>query len=89
VVTPDGATWKYEGGRPGLGVSGSGDSLAGIIGGLLARRAGPLAAILWGVWLHGEAGSALASKIAPIGFLAREISTEVPAILARAQASFE
>jgi len=89
VVTPDRATWKYEGGGPGLGVSGSGDALAGVIGGLLARGAGPLTALLWGVWLHGEAGSALASKIAPIGFLAREISAEVPGILARAQASFE
>ena len=42
--------------RPGLGVSGSGDVLAGIVGGLLARGAEPLTALLWGVWLHGEAG---------------------------------
>jgi ADP-dependent NAD(P)H-hydrate dehydratase len=45
------------GGGPGLGVSGSGDVLAGIVGGLLARGAEPLNALLWAVWLHGEAGA--------------------------------
>ena len=34
--------WTYDGGAPGLGVSGSGDVLAGIVGGLLARGAEPL-----------------------------------------------
>ena len=58
VVTPDGEAWTYEGGAPGLGVSGSGDVLAGIVGGLLARGAEPLNALLWAVWLHGEAGAA-------------------------------
>lgn len=83
VVTPDGQVWRYNGGAPGLGVSGSGDVLAGIVGGLLARGAGPLNALLWGVWLHGEAGAALAKKVGPVGFLAREISEEVPALLPR------
>ena len=82
LVAADGSAWVYPGGGPGLGVSGSGDVLAGIIGGLLARGADPLTALLWGVWLHGEAGRSLASKIGPVGFLAREISTEVPALLA-------
>lgn len=83
VVTPDGFSWTYEGGAPGLGVSGSGDVLAGIVGGLLARGAEPLNALLWSVWLHGEAGAALARKVAPIGFLAREIANELPALLPR------
>ena len=83
VVTPDGEAWRYAGGAPGLGVSGSGDVLAGIVGGLLARGAEPLNALLWGVWLHGEAGAELAKKIGPIGFLARQIADEVPALLPR------
>ena len=82
IVAPDGGAWKYRGGGPGLGVSGSGDSLAGIVGGLLARGAAPLTALLWGVWLHGEAGAALARRVGPLGFLAREIPDEVPALLA-------
>ena len=83
VVTPGGRAWTYRGGSPGLGVSGSGDTLAGIVGGLLARGADPLTALLWSVLLHGEAGEALAKKVGPIGFLAREIPDEIPALLAR------
>jgi len=83
VVCPDGDFWTYEGGAPGLGVSGSGDVLAGIVGGLLARGAEPLNALLWAVWLHGEAGAQLAKRIGPIGFLAREIADEIPALLPR------
>ena len=83
VIHPDGRAWTYRGGAPGLGASGSGDVLAGIVGGLLSRGADPLAALLWGVWLHGEAGAALAKKVGPIGFLARQIAGEVPALLPR------
>jgi ADP-dependent NAD(P)H-hydrate dehydratase len=83
VVTPQGECWTYGGGAPGLGVSGSGDVLAGIVGGLLARGAEPLNALLWAVWLHGEAGARLAERIAPIGFLAREIADEIPSLMPR------
>ena len=83
VVTPTGDAWKYCGGAHGLGVSGSGDVLAGIVGGLLARGAEPLSALLWAVWLHGEAGAKLSEKIGPIGFHAREIAEEIPALLPR------
>jgi hydroxyethylthiazole kinase-like uncharacterized protein yjeF len=83
VVAPDGTAWRYAGGGPGLGVSGSGDTLGGIVGGLLSRGADPLAALLWAVWLHGEAGCALARKVGPLGFLAREIPGEIPALLSR------
>ena len=81
IVHPDGRAWKYVGGGPGLGVSGSGDTLAGILGGLLARGADPLTGLLWAVWLHGTAGAALSRKIGKVGFLAREIPGEIPALL--------
>jgi len=83
IVEPDGDSWTYDGGAPGLGVSGSGDVLAGIVGGLLARGAEPLNALLWAVWLHGEAGERLGERIGPTGFLAREIAGEIPALLPR------
>ena len=83
IVTSDGSCWSFCGGAPGVGVSGSGDCLAGIVGGLLARGAEPLSALLWAVWLHGEAGARLAARIGPIGFLAREIAAEIPALLPR------
>lgn len=80
VVTPRGDVWAYTGGSPGLGVSGSGDVLAGIVGGLLARGAEPLNALLWSVWLHGEAGANLAKRVGLIGFLAREIADEISSL---------
>lgn len=83
VVTPEGDIWTYKGGAAGLGVSGSGDVLAGIVGGLLARGAEPLNALLWAVWLHGEAGARLAKKVGSIGFLARELADEIPPLLGR------
>jgi len=83
VVTPDGRAWTYRGGAPGLGVSGSGDTLAGIVGGLFTRGADSLTVLLWGVLLHGEAGEALSRKVGPVGFLAREIPGEIPALLTR------
>ena len=83
IVAPTGEAWFYRGGSKGLGVSGSGDTLAGIVGGLLAQGAEPVTALLWGVWLHGEAGAALERKVGPAGFLAREIPGEVPALLPR------
>ncbi|HEY7006609.1 MAG TPA: hypothetical protein VH392_09025 [Sphingomicrobium sp.] len=52
-----------------------------MVGGLLARGADPLNALLWAVWLHGEAGAQLAKKVGPVGFLAREIADEIPALL--------
>ena len=83
VVHPDGRVWTYSGGASGLGVSGSGDTLAGIVGGLLSRGADPLTALLWSVWLHGEAGASLAKKVGEVGFLAREIPDEIPSLLQR------
>ncbi|MBL6453925.1 NAD(P)H-hydrate dehydratase [Belnapia sp. T6] len=82
VVTPDGKAWLCGRGNVGLATSGSGDTLAGIIAGLLARGAVPLAATLWGVFLHAEAGERLARARGPVGYLAREIPGEVPGIMA-------
>jgi ADP-dependent NAD(P)H-hydrate dehydratase len=83
IATPGGKAWKYRGGGSGLAISGSGDALAGILGGLLARGGDPLTALLWSVWLHGESGRRLSRRLGPIGFLAREIPGEVPALLQR------
>ena len=83
VVSPDGTAWRHDGGVAGLGTSGSGDVLAGVIGGLLARGAAPAVAALWGVVLHAEAGADLAQAGAPLGFLAHEIPGRLPFVLAR------
>jgi hydroxyethylthiazole kinase-like uncharacterized protein yjeF len=81
VISPAGDVWTHHSDAPGLGVSGSGDVLSGIVGGLLARGAEPLSALLWAVWLHGQAGMRLSKQIGPAGFLAREIADAIPAVL--------
>jgi ADP-dependent NAD(P)H-hydrate dehydratase len=83
IAAPDGACLLYRGGGVGLATGGSGDVLAGIIGGLLARGAAPLVATAWGVWLHGEAGRRLGERVGPLGFLARELLAEIPGLMHR------
>lgn len=83
VAAPDGTVLHYAGGGVGLGTGGSGDVLAGAIGGLLARGLPPLVAAGWGVRLHGEAGRLLAARIGTVGFLARELLPELPPWLPR------
>lgn len=82
IAAPDGGLWRHADGVVGLATSGSGDVLAGIIGGLLARGAAPAQAALWGVYVHGQAGVRLSRKVAPLGFLAREILDEIAPVLA-------
>jgi ADP-dependent NAD(P)H-hydrate dehydratase len=87
IAAADGRTWRHRGDNPGLGISGSGDVLAGIIAGLAARGAPLEQAAVWGVWLHAGAGQALARKIGPLGYLARELAAEVPRLMAQARLS--
>ncbi|HET9028832.1 MAG TPA: NAD(P)H-hydrate dehydratase [Candidatus Aquilonibacter sp.] len=77
IAAPDGTLYVNEFGHDGLATSGSGDVLAGVLGGLLARGATALQAAVWGVSLHALAGAALGDRIG-IGFLARELLAEIP-----------
>ncbi|WP_439151884.1 NAD(P)H-hydrate dehydratase [Winogradskyella sp.] len=43
-------------GNPGMATAGSGDVLTGIITGLIAQKYDPLAASIFGVYLHGKSG---------------------------------
>lgn len=56
VVSPDGRIFFNSTGCPGMAKGGSGDVLAGYVGGLLARGCAPLAAAITGVYRHGLAG---------------------------------
>jgi len=85
IATPDGDLWSDPSGGAGLGVSGAGDVRAGIVAGLLARGAEPAQAAVWGAHLHGRAGERLASTIGPLGFLARDLAAQIPALLAEIQ----
>jgi NAD(P)H-hydrate repair Nnr-like enzyme with NAD(P)H-hydrate dehydratase domain len=82
IATPGGEVWRNRSGNVGLATSGSGDTLSGIIAGLVARGAAPAQATIWGVHLHGSAGDRLAKRVGPLGYLARELLAEIPALMA-------
>jgi ADP-dependent NAD(P)H-hydrate dehydratase len=81
VVGPGGEAWLSQNGSIGLATSGSGDTLAGILAGLLARGTQPALATIWAVYMHGEAGRRLAKRNGTLGLLAREIPGEIPGIM--------
>jgi hydroxyethylthiazole kinase-like uncharacterized protein yjeF len=81
VVSPNGEAWLSDNGSIGLATSGSGDTLAGILAGLLARGTDPALATIWAVYMHGKAGRRLAKKHGTLGLLAREIPGEIPSIM--------
>lgn len=81
LADSEGTLLAYAGGGVGLATGGSGDVLAGIAAGLAARGAGPLEALAWSTWLHGEAGRRCAETIGPLGFLARELLAQVPGLM--------
>lgn len=73
--------WEITTGFGGLGTSGSGDVLAGAIAGLRARGTSDAQAACWGSHLHAAAADRLASRLGPLGFLARELADELPALM--------
>jgi NAD(P)H-hydrate repair Nnr-like enzyme with NAD(P)H-hydrate dehydratase domain len=89
VAHPDGRRWSHHAHCPGLGTSGSGDVLAGIIAGLAARGASLVQAAAWGVAIHARAGQRLSRRVGVLGFLARELLAEIPRAAADIQANDE
>jgi len=81
VATPDGRAWVKGTGSGGLGTSGSGDVLSGVVVGLLARGADPAQAAAWSSYVHAAAGDRLAVQVGPLGYLASELLTEIPRVL--------
>lgn len=81
IASPAPSMWAHQGGNAGLAISGSGDTLAGIIAGLAARGATLEQAACWGVALHARAGDRLAERFGTLGYLAREIPHEIPALM--------
>lgn len=63
IAGPGGELAINTTGNPGMARGGSGDLLAGMIGGLLAQGLSPFDAACCGVWLHGKAGDLCAARL--------------------------
>jgi len=57
LIISNGETYINTTGNPGMATAGSGDTLSGLLAGLLAQGYEPLEASLLGVFLHGAAGN--------------------------------
>lgn len=78
VAAPDGRASIANNAPPYLATAGSGDVLAGLIGGLRAQHMPAFDAACAAVWLHGEAGNAVGP-----GLIAEDLSEALPAVYRR------
>ena len=77
IAAADGSWFINPTGNPGLSSAGTGDVLAGLIGGLIAQREDLLYATMLGVHVHGAAADALVARgTGPIGLTASEVALE-------------
>jgi len=83
VQCPDGKRWRTAGNPAGLGTSGSGDVLAGLVAGAASRCGDREQAACWATFAHVEAGRRLGASIGELGYLARDLLDEIPHCLPR------
>jgi len=75
LVARDGHWFVNASGNPGMASAGMGDTLAGILGALLAQRYSGESALVLGVHLHGAAADDLVSAgTGPVGLTASELT---------------
>lgn len=79
VAAPDGRCAVNTTGNHGLAKGGSGDVLAGLIGGLLAQRMDAYDAACLGVYLHGFAGDLAMAQCGARGMVASDVIAAIPA----------
>jgi NAD(P)H-hydrate epimerase len=78
VVNKDGETWISSFANAALASAGTGDVLAGMIGGLIAQGLKPFRAAVAGVYLHGATGEMLAAEMGSAGILAGDLLNALP-----------
>ena len=87
IADPDGRAAIAPVGNPGLASGGTGDVLAGVIGGLLAQGLAAYDAAVFGVFAHGTAADMVAAERGEAGLLAHDVLAALPPAIARLQAA--
>lgn len=82
IAAPGGGLAVLPVATPALATAGSGDVLAGTVGGLLAQGVEPFAAACLGAWLHGAAGRLCEAEIGPAGVVAADLIERLPRVMA-------
>lgn len=77
ISAPDGRSAMAPFENAALATAGTGDVLAGTIGGLLAQGLAPFEAACLGVYLHGAAGERLRDRLGEAGPLASDLPLEI------------
>lgn len=81
IAAPDGKASIGPAGNPALATAGTGDVLAGVIGGLIAQGVEPFDAARLGVFLHAQAGQLARKEIGEAGALAGDLLPRLPRAL--------
>lgn len=81
IVSPDGRAMVSPFANPALASAGTGDVLAGAIGGLLAQGMKPFEAAACGVYLHAAAGDMVREETGDAGLLARDLLPRLPEVI--------
>ena len=81
IEAHDGRGWTVSCTVPGLGTSGSGDVLAGLVGGAAARCQDPAQVTCWATYVHAEVGRQLADVVGPASYLASDLVDAVARVM--------
>jgi hydroxyethylthiazole kinase-like uncharacterized protein yjeF len=78
IAPPDGKAFFNSTGNAGMATAGSGDTLTGILTGLLAQGYSPVDTAILGVYIHGLAGDIAAKKLSMEAMIAGDIIDYLP-----------
>ncbi len=81
IAAPNGQSRISSIANPGLASAGTGDVLVGVISGLLAQGLSLFDAASCGVFLHGEAGEMVKSRLGNAGMIASDLLPVLPLVI--------